>query len=166
MFYRVLVGIVSVVLYSHCITPCIHQSPTLPSSTEPLWSLIAHVDGAAVDEFCSKRAASGPTELLFWRASCCHRRRRRITYEPSLSCTVTGHSTGTAHSQRAFRSSPTGEALKLTSARSASWTQSRTRVRFIPGAVYNVLVSRQNPDAISHEGKLKGKHTKKWNLNG
>lgn len=117
---------------------------------------------------CSKRAASGPTGLCFWAAVL----RRfllslKTTSIPRCPTQIRITCTGTAESQRAFRSSPTGETQKLTSARSASWIQTKTRVSFIPGALYNVLVSRQNPDAMSDEGKLKGKHAwKSENLNG
>lgn len=128
-------------------------------------------EGAAVMEFCVLFVVREPPQArqVSFLLSCCSDALPAVIEDageshtnPRCPAQLRITCTGTADSQRAFRSSPTGETQKLTSARSASWIQTRTRVSFIPGAVYNVLVSRQNPDAMSDEVKLKGKHTKKW----
>ncbi len=111
--------IVSVVLYSHC-NNAVHSS--VPDPAELYRAALesdSTCDGAAV-------MSSVVREPPRARQSCCSDVLRAVIEDAGESHTTLAvlhsygsHAPGTAHSQRAFRSSPTGEALKLTSARSS-----------------------------------------------
>lgn len=104
-------------LHSNCITLCIHLSPTLPSAAEELWSVIAHVREPVWWRSLLFVVREPPqARQVSFRLSCCSdglpaviRDARESHINPHCPTHLQITCTSTADSQRAFRSSPTGE---------------------------------------------------------